>query len=51
MNIELVMQIAKERSQSWRDQAALEHEIRKYRPFIFPNLFAARRAKLSRKHA
>ena len=51
MNIELSMQIARERSQSWRDQAALEHEIRKYQPVRFPNLFAPRRAKLSRKHA
>lgn len=51
MNIELAMQIAKERNQSWRDQAAIEHEIRKYRPFKLPNLFAIRRDKLSRKHA
>ena len=51
MNIELAMQIAKERSQSWRDQAALEHEVRKYQPFKLPNLFAPRRNKLSRKPA
>ena len=51
MNFELAMQIAKERNQSWRDQAALDHEVRKYQAFKFPQLFAARRAKLSRKHA
>lgn len=51
MNIELAMQIAKERSQSWREQAALEHEVRKYQPFKLSNFFAPRRAKLSRKHA
>lgn len=51
MNIELIVQIAHERNQNLRDQAALEREIRKYQTFKFPNLFAARRAKLSRKHA
>lgn len=51
MNIELIVQIAKERNQSWRDQAALECEVRKYQPSKLPNLLAPRRAKLNRKHA
>ena len=51
MNIELAMQIAHERNQQLRDQAALEHEVSKYLPFKLPNLFAPRLAKLSRKHA
>ena len=51
MNIHLAMQIAQERNQLMRDQAALEHEVSKYRPFKLPNLFAPRRDKLSRKHA
>ena len=51
MNIELAVQIAKERNQQWRDQAATEREVKKYQPFKLPNLFSARRDKLSRKHA
>lgn len=51
MNIELALLIAKERNRNWRDQAAIDREIRKYQPFKFPQLFALRRDKLSRKHA
>ena len=51
MNIELAIQIAKERNQMWRDQAAIDHQVREYQLFRLPNLFAPRRDKLSRKHA
>jgi hypothetical protein len=51
MNIYLAMQIAQERSQGLREQAALQHEVRKHRPFKFPNLFAPRREQLKRKRA
>jgi hypothetical protein len=51
MNIELALQISHERNQQWRDQAAIDHEVRKYQPFKLPNFFAPRRNKLSRKHA
>ena len=51
MNIHLAMQIAKERNQLMRDQAAIENEVRKHQPFRLPQLFAPRRSRLSRKHA
>ena len=51
MNFELAMQLAKERNQQWRDQAAIEREVRKYQPFKLLDLFAPRRDKLSRKPA